>query len=165
MNQPWHVGVVADWQRKALAELNVTFAAPEPDQRIVAPADVWQQPRLYWTGGSRPATTTAGGTSGSAERRRAIGPAEPPAYEAVRVGDVVAARPDLAQLLSLPAGTTADPGRRRPDGRSCDDARARRLGHRPDPGRRRPPPTTRPTATDGAAAAVTPTEAEAATTA
>ncbi len=107
VNQPWGVGVVADWQLKALAGLGVAPAVPDPDHRIVAHPDVWQQPKLFLARLDSTGDDDTGWYVGPA------GDADPPApeagvpYQAMRVGDVIAARRDLADFLSLPTGTLA----------------------------------------------------------
>ena len=104
VNQPWGVGTVADWQLKALAGLSIDRQLPEPDHRLVAHPGVWQQPKLYLHRLDPTGEDDTGwyvGPAGDAE------PAADVVYEAMRVGAVLAARPDLTDLLSLPPGTLA----------------------------------------------------------
>ena len=108
VNQPWHVGEVADWQLKALAGLNADRTPLDPDARIVAHPDVWQQPKLY---------LERLDPTGDDDSGWYVGPAaddfpEPAAgtevaYQALRLGAVVAARKDLTEFLVLPTGTLA----------------------------------------------------------
>jgi hypothetical protein len=104
VNQPWAVGTVADWQLKALAGLSIDRQLPEPDHRIVAQVGVWQQPKLYLHRLDPTGEDDSGwyvGPAGDAE------PAADAVYESMRIGAVLAARPDLADFLALPTGTLA----------------------------------------------------------
>ena len=105
VNQPWGVGTVADWQLKALAGLSIERSLPEPDQRIVAHPDVWPQAKVYLHRVDPTGEGDSGWYVGPAGDAEPAPDAPPVAYEAMRVGDVIAARPDLADFLALPTGT------------------------------------------------------------
>ena len=110
VNQPWGVGAVADWQSKALAGLSVDRVTPDPDHRLVIHPGVFQSPKLYLERVDPTGDDDSGWYVGPAGDEPA--PAADVAYEALRVGDLIAARPDLADLLALPTGILAvlDPG-------------------------------------------------------
>jgi hypothetical protein len=115
LNQPWGVGTVADWQLKALGALSIERSLPEPDHRLVVHPGVWQLPKIYLE--RRPPTNDGDsgwyiGPAGEADPAPPAPDAPAVAYEMVRVGDVLAVRPDLAALLSLPTEVLAilDPG-------------------------------------------------------
>ncbi len=115
VKQAWGAGAVADWQLKALGGLSIERSLPEPDHRIVAHPDVWQQPKIYVDRRDPTGEGDSGWYIGPASDADPAPPApDAPAvaYVALRVGDVLAARPDLADFLSLPVGTLAilDPG-------------------------------------------------------
>ena len=108
MRQPWLVGAIADWQAKALAGLAVARTAIDPDQRVVAHPAVWQQPKLYLERLEPTGDDDSGWYVGpAADDAEPAADAPPVAYEAMRLGDVIAARPDLADVLSMPTGTLA----------------------------------------------------------
>ncbi len=107
VNQPWHVGPVADWQRAALAALNVERTSPEPDQRVVFHPGVWQQPKVYLDRRDPTGDDDSGWYVGPAADADPAPDAPPVAYEAMRLGNVIAARPDLVDFLSMPVGTLA----------------------------------------------------------
>ena len=106
VNQPWHVGEVADWQLKALAGLNAERTPIDPDARIVAHPDVWQQPKLYFERLEPTGEDDSGWYVGPAGDDDPAAGTEV-AYQAMRLGAVVAARKDLAEFLLLPTGTLA----------------------------------------------------------
>ena len=97
----WGTGPAHDWQRAALAKLNIEKLPIDPDQKIVCYPDGWKQAKVYL---ERLEPAFDGDTGWY------IGPYEPPADNAtvelisVRVGDIVGSRPDLVDLLSLPTG-------------------------------------------------------------
>ncbi len=107
VNQPWQVGVVADWQRAALGALNVQRSLPEPDQRVVFHPGVWQQPKVYLDRREATGDDDSGWYVGPAADADPAPDAPPVAYEAMRLGNVIAARPDLVDFLSMPVGTLA----------------------------------------------------------
>ena len=109
VNQPWGAGTIVDWQLKALAGLTIDRKAPEPDQRIVAHPDVWQQPKIYLERLDPTSDDDSGWYVGPADTNAAEPAADAPpvAYESMRIGNVIAARPDLVDFLALPTGTLA----------------------------------------------------------
>ena len=109
VNQPWHVGVVADWQLAALNGLNAERTPLDPDQRIVAHPGVWQMAKLYLERLEPTGDGDSGWYVGPAgdDYQPPAADAEPVAYEAFRAGAVIAARKDLADFLALPIGTLA----------------------------------------------------------
>jgi hypothetical protein len=104
MQQPWGVGVIADWQLKALGGLSFDRQIPDPDHRIVVHPDVWQKPGVYLER-LEPTTDSDSGWYLGPATDAPITPGEEIAYEAYRLGDVIAARPDLADLLALPTAS------------------------------------------------------------
>jgi hypothetical protein len=106
VNQPWGAAEVVDWQLRALAGLTIERSVPDPDHRIVAHPDVWQQPKIYLERLDPTGEDDSGwylGPAGDAEPA----PGVAVAYQAMRIGDVIAARKDLADFLALPTLTLA----------------------------------------------------------
>ncbi len=101
MRQPWGVGVIADWQLKALAGLSIDRQIPDPDHRIVVHPEVWQKANAYLERLEPTSDTDSGWYFGPATDAPAT-PGEEIAYQALRVGDLIAVRPDAADLLALP---------------------------------------------------------------
>ena len=103
----------------------------DPDQKIVCYPDGWKQAKVYLER-LEPAFDSDTGWF--------IGPVDPPADNATvemlsfRAGDIIGSRPDLVDLLSLPAGflVVMDSGGLTA---ALDAAGPRRLGRRHDNGR------------------------------
>jgi hypothetical protein len=104
MREPWKTGAMQDWQKKALDGLSLERQLPDPDLRVVLSPDVWQSPRIYLERLEAASDQDSGWYIGPA------GEENPPATDApeliaVRLGDVIASRPDFADLLNLPTGS------------------------------------------------------------
>ena len=69
-----------------------------PDEKIVLAGQAWRHARVYLERIAEPAAGDSGWYLGPADG------AEPDGCEAVRVGDLLTHRPDLARVLALPAG-------------------------------------------------------------
>ena len=108
VNQPWNVGVVADWQLKALAGLATDRSLPDPDARVVAHPGVWQQSKIYFERLDPTGDDDSGWYVGpAADDFPESAAGTEVAYEAMRLGNVLAARKDLTDFLALPVGTLA----------------------------------------------------------
>ncbi len=104
IHQPWGIAVIQDWQLKALGTLSIERAVPDPDHRIVFLPDAWQQKKIYLERREPVTDGDSGWYVGSAQDP-APPVAEDIAYVAFRIGDVIAARADLSDLLALPVGS------------------------------------------------------------
>lgn len=97
----WGTAPMHDWQREAMAKLSIDRVPLDPDQKIIFFPDGWKQSKVYLER-LEPAFD---GDSGWY-----IGPTEPmPDADnaellSVRVGDIISARADLADVLTLPTG-------------------------------------------------------------
>ena len=109
LNQPWKIGEVADWQLAALGGLNVERAIIDPDLRVVAHPGVFQMAKVYLERLEPTGEDDSGwyvGPAGDDYAEPAVD-AAPVAYEAMRAGDLIAARKDVGEFLTLPTGTLA----------------------------------------------------------
>ena len=99
--KPWVPGVIDKWQHDALASLTIERVLPlDPEQRVIVARNSWQQPRVYLERLTPAFEGDSGWFIGSPEE----GPLAINEYDAIRLGDVLAAREDLVDLLSLPVG-------------------------------------------------------------
>jgi hypothetical protein len=103
LHQPWKVGITQDWQAKALAGLSIERNLPDPDTRIVIEPEVWSASRVYLERLEPFAEADSGWFIGSADDNAAA--LDPAKLLAVRLGDIVAARPDFSDFLALPQST------------------------------------------------------------
>jgi len=103
IHQPWKAGVMQDWQLKVLAGLGIDRVLPDPDVRVVLHPDVWFNAKIYLERMEPTNEQDSGWYVGPAKDTPAQG--DPPAYIAVRLGDVIQSRPDFAELLGMPAST------------------------------------------------------------
>jgi hypothetical protein len=99
--QPWGAGPMEGWQSDALKTLNIERQPLDPDQKIIFGRDCWLQPKIYLDRREPAFEGDSGWYIGSV--------AEPVndqkiEYDAIRCGDAISARPDLAELLQLPNG-------------------------------------------------------------
>jgi len=103
MHQPWKVGIMQEWQTKALAGLAIDRNLPDPDARVVLSPDIWACNRVYLERLEPATEQDSGWYIGSADdNAEAVDPAK---LIAIRVGDLIASRADFADLLGLPAST------------------------------------------------------------
>lgn len=99
---PWSPDCrIDDAGRRALAALVTTPDRPAPGAKVVLARDVWKTPVVYFERVAASPDVDSGWFVGSLE------PADNAAFEAVSVRDLLESRPDLAELLELPAGTLA----------------------------------------------------------
>jgi hypothetical protein len=95
----WATGVVEPWQHEALQKLTIEREPIDPDHRLIVARGCWLQPRIYLER-QRPAFDGDTGWF--------LGPVDQiekkPEYDALRAGDLIAARPDLVDILSMPTG-------------------------------------------------------------
>jgi hypothetical protein len=85
----------------ALAGCDLARSAVAPDDKIVLARGVWRSPRVYLERAAGVAAGDSGWYIGFADDRQVA------AYDGARVADVLAARPDWAPVLELPAGCLA----------------------------------------------------------
>ena len=95
----WGAGAVLDWQRTAFGKLSIERTPIDSNEKIVARKDAWLAGKIYVDRRTPAFEGDSGWYLGPAEAVE--GDAE---YIAFRAGDLLAARPDLADVLSLPAG-------------------------------------------------------------
>jgi hypothetical protein len=106
MQKPWKIGAMQDWQKSALDGLSIDRQLPDPDERIVLHPDVWTAPRIYLERMEPANEQDSGWYIGPAnDDAPPAPPAEPSAYISLRLGDVIAARPDFMDLLNLPTSS------------------------------------------------------------
>jgi hypothetical protein len=100
--KPWAPGVTERWQREALAKLAIERAPGplDPEQKVIIARNCWQQPRVYLERREPAFDSDSGWFIGSPEE----GASAINEYDSIRLGDVVAAREDFSELLSLPVG-------------------------------------------------------------
>lgn len=98
--QPWASGAVQDWQREALAKLAIERQIVDPEQKIVVARNSWQQQRIYLERMTPESEQDSGWFLGDVDPVEG----EKIEYDAIRIGDLIAARPDLMDMLALPAG-------------------------------------------------------------
>lgn len=98
--KPWVPGVVEKWQHEALAKLSIDRLPLDPEQKVIIAHNCWQQPRIYLEHLDPAFEGDSGWFIGSPEE----GELAHEAFDAIRLGDVIAAREDLADILSLPPG-------------------------------------------------------------
>jgi hypothetical protein len=98
--QPWAAGAVQDWQREAVAKLAIERQIIDPEQKIIIARNSWQQQRIYLERMTPESEQDSGWFLGEVDRVEG----EKIEYDAIRVGDLIAARPDLMDLLALPPG-------------------------------------------------------------
>lgn len=95
----WAAGVIEPWQHEALKTLAIERQPIDPDERVVVARDSWLRPRVYL---ERQQPAFDGDTGWF------VGPVDPAEkkqeYDALRAGDLIAARPDLLDVLSMPVG-------------------------------------------------------------
>jgi hypothetical protein len=103
MHQPWKAGVMQDWQLKMLAGLGIDRALPDPDTRVVLHPEVWTSSKIYLERLDPTSEQDSGWYIGPA--LDALPQGDPPAYIAVRLGDIIQARADFTELLGLPGST------------------------------------------------------------
>jgi hypothetical protein len=103
IHQPWKAGVMQDWQIKVLAGLGIERVLPDPDMRVVLHPEVWTHGKIYLERMESASEQDSGWYIGPATDTPAQG--DPPAYIAVRLGDIVQARKDFTELLGLPVST------------------------------------------------------------
>jgi hypothetical protein len=102
MRQVWKIGVMQEWQKKALEGLSIDRQLPDPDARVVLAEGVWQSSRIYLERLEPTGDADSGWYLGTAEETAGSTAAS---YIAVRLGDVVQSRPDLNDFFSLPTGS------------------------------------------------------------
>jgi hypothetical protein len=100
---PWKLGVMQDWQKQALGGLSIDRQLPDLEARVVLYPGVWEKQRVYLERLDPANDADSGWYIGPAEDNAPSG--EPPASIAVRLADIIAARPDFGDLLSLPNGS------------------------------------------------------------
>ncbi len=103
IHQPWKPGTMQEWQSTALAGLAIDRQLPDPESRIILLPEVGQSERVYLERLEPSSDQDSGWYVGSAEENAAA--VDPEKLIAVRLGDLVAARNDLSDLLGLPTGT------------------------------------------------------------
>lgn len=84
--------------REALADLDLAAAPVAADDKIVVAGGTWQQPRIYLERVKSSASGDSGWYVGFADGTEVTG------YDAVRVAEFLAGRPDLEAALGLPVG-------------------------------------------------------------
>ena len=104
MRQPWKVGAMQDWQKKALGDLSMDRQLPDPETRVILHPDVWQNPRIYLERLEAASEQDSGWYIGPGQDDVPATDSTPE-YFAVRLGDVIESGKDFADLLSLPAGS------------------------------------------------------------
>jgi hypothetical protein len=102
--QPWAVGAMEAWQKSALESLTIERTPVDPDQKIIIARNCWTRSKVYLERMSPLSETDSGWFIGAADDEAEKEKFE---YDSYRAGDVIAARPDLADLLSLPVGFLA----------------------------------------------------------
>jgi hypothetical protein len=98
--KPWVPGVIEKWQHDALARLSIDRLPLDPEQKVVIARNCWQQPRIYLERLEPAFEGDTGWFVGSPEE----GELAHDEFAAIRLGDVIAAREDLVDILSLPVG-------------------------------------------------------------
>jgi hypothetical protein len=103
MHQPWKVGLMQDWQNKALASLSIERQLPDPDLRVILSPGVWECSRVYLERMEPASEQDSGWYIGPADDNAQ--PVAPEKLLAVRIGDLIAARRDFLDLLALPTSS------------------------------------------------------------
>jgi hypothetical protein len=98
--QPWGAGALQTWQREALGKLAIDHQPLDPEQKIIVLRHAWQSPKIYLERKEPAFEGDSGWFLGPVE----IPPDLPIEYDALRTGDIIAAQPDLAELLTMPVG-------------------------------------------------------------
>lgn len=97
--QSWAAGVIEPWQHSALSNLLIDRQPVDPDHKVIVTRDCWLQPRIYLERRQSAFEQDTGWFLGAVDIAE-----KAPEYFAIRAGDIIAARPDLADALSLPPG-------------------------------------------------------------
>jgi hypothetical protein len=103
IHQAWKVGVMQDWQKAALNGLSIEPQLPDLEARVVLAPDIWQGGKIYLERLEPTTEADSGWYIGPANDDAPTGEPVPPI--AVRLGDLMAARVDFTELLSLPVGS------------------------------------------------------------
>jgi hypothetical protein len=98
--KPWVPGLIEKWQHDALAKLSIERLPLDPEQKVIIAHNCWQQPRIYLQRLDAAFDGDSGWFIGSPEEDE-LAHEE---FDAIRLGDVIAAREDLADILSLRVG-------------------------------------------------------------
>jgi hypothetical protein len=98
--KPWMSGVIEKWQHEALAKLSIERLPLDPEEKVIIAHNCWQQPRIYLQRLEAAFEGDSGWFVGSPEE----GELAHEALDAIRLGDVIAAREDLVDILALPVG-------------------------------------------------------------